>query len=139
MVAKELTMVKEELTIVLSDKRNNTKTLLKTYMLRRMELLNSCINYQETLRPEFYEYYQFVDRFINEHHEWEKNQILKLAQRGISNEQLDLPGDVSIYAEVLLMVLKGLENDFYIKKEYHRLKVHLDNLTNVIIKGISKN
>jgi len=138
-VSHELAMVREELIFVFADRQMDNRNILKTYMLRRMALLNTCINYQETLRPEFYEYYQFVDSVKQDHFEWEKKQILELAFRGLDANELELSGDVSIHVEVLLMLLQGLENDFFVKKEYGRLKDHLDSLANVIIKGISKN
>jgi hypothetical protein len=69
---------------------------------------------------------------------WEKNQIERLLKRGLATGELELPGTVSVYAEVLVMMLKGLETPFFLQGEYDRLQAHFDNLIGVISKGISK-
>jgi len=58
-------------------------------------------------------------------------------RRGLKNGELELPGTVSVYAEVLVMLLKGLEAPLFLQGEYDRLASHFDNLIGVISKGIS--
>ena len=70
--------------------------------------------------------------------QWEVQQIMQLIGRGTKEEQLELPGDHLIYSQVLVMLLQGLEPNFYLKGEYDRLESHFDNLINIITKGISK-
>jgi AcrR family transcriptional regulator len=137
-VASELSFLKEELTIIFNLKHTDSREILKAYMLKRMEILKASINYQETLRPEFYEFYEFLNELKTEMDNWEKLKIINILGQGIQNEELDLPGEISIHAEVLVMTLKGLETPFFIKGEYERLESHFDSLISVITKGISK-
>ncbi len=137
-VLEELNTLKAELTKVFADTTSDSRVVLKKYMLKRMEVLRHAPNYQETLRPNFYEHYDFVDGIKQETVAWEVAQIMQLIGRGAAEEQLALPGDHLVYSQVLVMLLQGLEPNFYLKGEYDRLETHFDNLINIITKGISK-
>ncbi len=137
-VLEELNMLKEALENVFLETSLDTRGLLRQYMLTRMNVLRHAINYQETLRPNFYEHYDFVNSVKEEMVTWEVNQILKLLQRGVDKDELELPGDHLVYSQVLVMLLQGLEPNFYLKGEYDRLESHFDNLIKIITKGISK-
>lgn len=137
-VLQELEFLKKELLEVFADESNDTRAVLRKYMLKRMEVLRHAPNYQETLRPNFYEHYDFVDNVKEQMVQWEVTKIVELIQRGSKNGELDLPGDHLVYAQVLVMLLQGLEPNFYLKGEYDRLESHFDNLINIITKGISK-
>lgn len=137
-VLEELNLLKSELAKVFSDTSLDSRMVLKNYMLKRMEVLRNAPNYQETLRPNFYEHYDFVDRVKEEMVQWEVAQIMELIGRGAKENQLDLPGDHLVYSQVLVMLLQGLEPNFYLKGQYDRLESHFDNLINIITKGISK-
>ena len=137
-VLNELDELKSELSKVFSQRELDTREVLRNYMLKRMEVLRHAPNYQETLRPNFYEHYDFLNETKDEMVAWEVSQIVELIQRGIIKEELELPGDHQVYAQVLVMLLQGLEPNFYLKGEYDRLESHFDNLINIITKGISK-
>ena len=137
-VLEELKGLTNALMPIFEDKQGDTRHVLRRYMLKRMEVLRNAPNYQETLRPSFYEHYNFVDNTKNQITEWEVTQIVKLIKCGIEKGELDLPGDHQVYAQVLVMLLQGLEPNFYLKGEYDRLESHFDNLINIITKGISK-
>ncbi len=137
-VLEELNGLKEELQAVFAAKHLDTRVVLKNYMLKRMEVLRHAPNYQETLRPNFYEHYQFVDEVKQQMINWEVLQIKTLIARGVAEGQLELPGDHMVYSQVLVMLLQGLEPNFFLKGEYDRLESHFDNLIKIITKGISK-
>lgn len=137
-VKGELDYLKEVLTIIFNQTNFGSRDILRVYMLKRMEILKSSLNYIETLRPEFYEFYDFLTEIKSEMDAWERDQIINTFKRGIAQGELELPGDLVIYAEVLVMTLKGLETPFYLQGKYEMLEAHFDNLINVITKGITK-
>ena len=137
-VLDELNRLKSELVQVFADTDSDTREVLRNYMLKRMEVLRHAPNYQETLRPNFYEHYDFVNNVKQGMIEWEVSQIMQLIHRGIERGELELPGDHLVYSQVLVMLLQGLEPNFYLKGEYDRLEAHFDNLITIITKGISK-
>lgn len=136
-VLKELKGLTSALAPIFEDELSDTRQTLRLYMLKRMEVLYNAPNYQETLRPSFYEHYNFVDNIKTQITEWEIGQIKKIIARGIAKGELYLPGDHQVYAQVLVMLLQGLEPNFYLKGEYDRLESHFDNLIKIITKGIS--
>lgn len=137
-ISKELGFLKEELLILFNQQNADSRKILKAYMLKRMEILKVSINYQETIRPEFYECYDFLTDQKKEMVLWETKQVTKILNSGIASGEIELHDDAKIYAKTLVMLLKGLEISFYIDGEYDNLKPYLNNLTHVIIKGISK-
>ena len=137
-ILHELDVLKTALTEVFSVDALDTREVLRNYMLKRMEVLRHAPNYQETLRPNFYEHYDFLNTVKNQMVQWEVEQIVQLIQRGVKKGELELPGDHLVYAQVLVMLLQGLEPNFYVKGEYDRLESHFDNLIKIITKGISK-
>ncbi len=137
-VLSELNYLKDELVTIFEDKNADSRDIIGAYMKKRMMIMNISINYQETLRPEFYEFYEFLNDVILEMDVWEKQQITKILNRGVANGELELPGDVEVYAEMLLIFLKGLETPLFLKGQYDRLISNFDNLIGILIKGISK-
>ena len=137
-VGLELKILKEELTSIFELKNIDSRDILKEYMLTRMKILRNSPNYLETIRPEFYEYYEFLNDLKTEMDSWEKQQLTLMLEKGLASDVLELPSDVKVYGEVIVMMLKGLESPFFLKGEYDRLELNFDNLINVITKGISK-
>ncbi len=137
-VLSELNFLKQELTLIFEHLNADSRDIIKAYMTKRMMIMNISINYQETLRPEFYEFYEFLNDVILEMDQWEKKQITEILNRGVANGELELPGDIEVYAEMLLIFLKGLETPLFLKGQYERLISNFDNLIGIITKGISK-
>ena len=137
-ILHELQGLKSQLTQIFEDDSSDTRVVLRRYMLKRMEVLRHAPNYQETLRPNFYEHYHFLDKVKEEMLAWEVSKIVALIKRGVEIGELELPGDHLVYAQVLVMLLQGLEPNYYLKGEYDRLESHFDNLIDIITKGISK-
>ncbi len=137
-VLSELDFLKEQLSLIFEDHNADSRDSIRAYMNKRMEVMNISINYQETLRPEFYEFYEFLNDVISEMDQWEKQQITKILNRGVAREELELPGNIEVYAEMLLIFLKGLETPLFLKGQYERLISNFDNLIGILTKGISK-
>ena len=137
LVLKDLEKVKRTLEEVFLMEKADAKERIRFYMLARMKALYDSPHYRETLRPEFYEHHRFMDAQKEALAQWEIGQILSLLERGVLAGDLQLPGELRVYAEVLVMLLQGLEADFFLKGNYDRLEPHFDNLIAIITRGIS--
>lgn len=137
LVLKDLDKVKKNLEEVFLMEKADAKARIRFYMLARMKALYDSPHYRETLRPEFYEHHRFMDAQKEALAQWEIGQILSLLERGVLAGDLQLPGELRVYAEVLVMLLQGLEADFFLKGNYDRLEPHFDNLIAIITRGIS--
>lgn len=137
LVLQDLSRVKKKLEEVFTMDKADAKERIRFYMLARMKALYDSPHYRETLRPEFYEHHRFMDAQKEALAQWEIGQILSLLERGVLSGDLQLPGELRVYAEVLVMLLQGLEADFFLKGNYDRLEPHFDNLIAIITRGIS--
>ena len=137
LVLQDLGRVKKKLEEVFTMDKADAKERIRFYMLARMKALYDSPHYRETLRPEFYEHHRFMDAQKEALAQWEIGQILSLLERGVLSGDLQLPGELRVYAEVLVMLLQGLEADFFLKGNYDRLEPHFDNLIAIITRGIS--
>jgi len=137
-ITKEINNLKRELTIIVDDPEMCAKKKLKKYLLKRMKILNNSANYQETLKADFFEHFDFIDDLRKDFDVWEKKNLKKIFKQGIENGEFDKPDDLNIIINVLIMVLKGLEVPFFLHNNYDELLPRLDNLLNILIKGLSK-
>lgn len=53
------------------------KKKLKKYLLKRMKILNNSANYQETLKADFFEHFDFIDDLRKDFDVWEKKNLKK--------------------------------------------------------------
>ena len=76
-VAKEIENLKSNLSLIVNDKNLNANEKIKQYLIKRMEILRNAANYHETLKADFFEHFDFIDKLRNDLDIWEKVQIKK--------------------------------------------------------------
>ncbi len=138
-VAKEIENLKANLSIIVNDKNLKADEKIKQYLVKRMEVLNSASNYHETLKADFFEHFDFIDKIRKELDEWEKAQIKKIIEQGIEENTFEKRnGNMDVLLDVFIMVLKGLEIPFFLQDKYDDLNPYFDDLLRILIKGLSK-
>lgn len=136
-VALELNNLKRELAMVITDPGLNATEKYKKYLLTRMAVLNQSANYQETLKADFFEHFEFLDHLRTDLDTWEKEQLKSIIKQGIeSGDFADQGEKMDVLLDVLIMVLKGLEIPFFLQDKYDELSPHFDDLINILVKGI---
>lgn len=136
-VGEELDRLKAGLEVIFQQEGLDSRERIRQYMLRRMQILRESPNYIQTLRPEFFEHHHFFDAHKQALTNWEIDKVLSVIRQGIQQGEISLHGDLSVYARVLVMMLRGLEPGFFLQGEFDRLVPHLDNLIGIITRGIS--
>lgn len=136
-VGEELSTLKGNLEEIFQNHELDSRECLRQYMLMRMKLLRASPNYQQTLRPEFYEHYRFFDADKQALTDWEITRVLSVVESGQRKGEIELEGDLGMYARVLVMLLRGLEPGFFLQGEFDRLEPQLDHLIGIITRGIS--
>jgi AcrR family transcriptional regulator len=71
---QELEQVKTELSRI-TESNDDSLTKLKKYILSRLKLLNTAVNYHETLKADFFEKYDFVKGVRNDFTKFEYTQL----------------------------------------------------------------
>jgi AcrR family transcriptional regulator len=137
-VAKEISHLKNELSRIVNDEKISSKEKIKLYLFTRMEILSKAANYHETIKADLYEHFEFVDDIRTDFEKWEKRVIKELIQEGVDRAEFDLYfTDTDAILEVFQMVLKGLEIPFFVQGKFEKYSPHMDEMMNIIIKGIS--
>ncbi len=136
-VGREIQRLKDALSPIFEDTESDSRERLRRYMLTRMKILRESPNYQQTLRPEFFEHYRFFESSKQSLTEWEIKKVNQLISQGREQDEIRLEGDLHVYARVLVMLLCGLESGFFLQGEYDKLEEHFDNLIDIITRGIS--
>jgi len=138
-VANEIQNLKLELTVIVNDNELAADEKMKTYLIKRMKILNTAANYHETLKADFFEHFDFVDKLRNDLDSWEKEQIKIILDQGINEDIFENQnGNIDILLDVFIMVLKGLEIPFLLQGKYKQYSPYFDDLLKILIKGLGK-
>lgn len=136
-VLKEIVELKSELLLISTDASLSPTKKLRSYLTRRMEVLSNAPNYHETIKADFFEHFEFIDDIRNDLDVWEKDMITSIVLEGIEIKEFTVKGDIDVLAEVIIMVLKGLEIPFFIQGKYKKYSPHFEDLMNLVTKGLS--
>lgn len=138
-VASEIQNLKTELSVIIDNKNLKADEKMRQYLIKRMEVLNSATNYHETLKADFFEHFDFIDKLRTKLDRWEKQQIKTIILQGV-DENIFEPqnGNIEVLLDVFIMVLKGLEIPFFLQKKYSDLRPHFNGLLRILINGLGK-
>jgi AcrR family transcriptional regulator len=138
-VSKEIEHLKAELLKIVNNNNLSSKDSIRSYLIKRMEILSESSNYHETIKADLYEHFEFIDDLRAGFERWEKQVMKEAIERGIRSGELDIkPKEIDAIIDVFLMVLKGLEIPFFIQGKFKKYEPYMDDMLNILIKGISK-
>ena len=136
-VSKEIVNLKNQLTVIIEKTDGSASEKIKTYLIKRMEILNDAANYHETIKADFFEHFDFIDDLRNELDEWEKANLKKIISQGVETGEFLVTGDIDVLLDVFIMVLKGLEIPFFLQNKYKRYSPHFESLMGILTKGLA--
>ncbi len=137
-VSREIEHMRKELSVIVTDTNLDAKEKLKKYLFTRMAVLKQAANYHETLKADFFEHFEFIDKLRSDMDHWEKVQLRFIINQGIEEGVFEnKEKSTGVLLDVFIMVLKGLEIPFFLQDKYDELQPHFDDLINIIIKGMS--
>ena len=137
-VSIEMTNLKNQLTIIANNPDLNAGEKIKTYLIKRMEILNTAANYHETLKADFFEHFDFIDDLRTELDLWEKGHLKKIILQGVDKGEFAVIGDMDVLLDVFIMVLKGLEIPFFLQNKYEKYSPHFEGLMVILTKGLAQ-
>ena len=136
-VSKEIVNLKIQLTVIIDNTDFSASEKIKTYLIRRMEILNDAANYHETIKADFFEHFDFIDDLRNELDEWEKANLKKIILQGVETGEFQINGDIDVLLDVFIMVLKGLEIPFFLQNKYEKYSPYFEGLMGILTKGLA--
>ncbi len=136
-VSNELINLKKQLSFIIDNTDYSASGKIRTYLIKRMEVLNDASNYHETIKADFFEHFDFIDDLRNELDEWEKEQLKNIIQQGIETKEFAAVEDIDVLLDVFIMVLKGLEIPFFIQGKYEKYSPYFEGLMGILTKGLA--
>jgi len=133
----ELTNLKNQLSVIVNNDKFSASEKIRSYFIKRMEVLHNASNYHETLKADFFEHFDFIDNLRNDLDEWEKENIKKIILEGIESKEFGIESNINVVLDVYIMVLKGLEIPFFIQDKYKNYSSHFDDLIKIFTKGLT--
>ena len=124
---------KSLLKIVNSD--DNPIAILSNYMLTRFNLLNSAVNYHETLKADFFEKYHFVKDVRDDFEAFEQQQLTTIIKKG-NQEGYLMVQNIGSTVDVAMMIIKGVEIPLFLQDKYKEYEKTLQELMIMITKSL---
>ena len=139
-VEKEMDNLKHQLSLIITNNQLTADKKIKQYLIKRMQILYDAANYQEALKADFYEHFDFIDDLREDLISWEKIQIKNILLQGIEENifEPNTSENIDVMLDVFIMVLKGLEVPFLLQGKYEEYSPYFGGLLNILIKGVSK-
>jgi AcrR family transcriptional regulator len=135
-IQQEINEVKSGLTKVIISQQG-TSQLIKEYLLQRMVLMQSAVNYHETVRAEFTDKYEFLEDIRQEFFRFESDLMRAFLDRGVEKGELDIE-DTGATAKVMMLAMKAMEVPFYLNKHLGQYEQAIKELLDILIRGLER-
>ncbi|HRS53631.1 MAG TPA: TetR/AcrR family transcriptional regulator, partial [Bacteroidales bacterium] len=130
----ELNNIKQELKNI-TQSNIDAFDMIQQYLLVRFKLLNRAYNYQETLRADFFEKYDFVKDVREDFANFEKKQLKFIIQKSKEEANANI-SNINRSVNLILFILNSIEVPLYLQDKYEEFKDTIDELINFIIQGL---
>ncbi len=131
---QELDQVKTELSKITSGVEDSL-TILKKYILTRLKLLSTAINYHETLKADFFEKYDFVKDVREDFTEFERIQLTNIILKGKKEGYLDIK-NVTSNVNITIMLLNSIEFPLFLQNRFTEFEDTLDELATMVLNSL---
>jgi AcrR family transcriptional regulator len=136
-VLKEIINLKSQLSLIIASNKLSASEKIKNYFNLRMKILHEASTYNETLKADFFEHFDFIDGIRKDFDEWEKVNIKIIFNQGIDSKEFLIKTDIDKLVDIYIMVLKGLEIPLFVQEKYDDYVPSFNGLSDIFIKGLS--
>jgi AcrR family transcriptional regulator len=133
---KELNNVKTQLGKIV-DSNTDALTILKKYILTRLKLLSTAVNYHETLKADFFEKYDFVKDTRDDFSAFERVQLTRIMRKGKKEGYLDIK-NIETNVNITLMLLNSVELPLFLQNKFAEFKDTIAELATMVINSLRK-
>lgn len=144
-VEQELQHIKDELTLIVKNHsitKSGPEQLIE-YMMRRMELFNNALVYRQILSQPYqrqdYEATDVANIIREPFDKWERTYFQYICEEGIKRQVLESSANPEAFSDMLCMILKGLEYQFFSKGDYEKSKETFEYFVESLIRNMVKN
>lgn len=137
-VKQELSKLREELIKIVQNKKVSATEKLKNYIVVRMNYIEHSVNYNETVRADFFEHYDFIDDLRADIDQFEKTQLEAILLQGIGEGVFKEPNDLTVGLDTIIMLLKGMELTYFLKDSPDVSNPPFEKVADILIHGVVK-
>ena len=137
-VKREMSSLREQLIVIIKDENLSATEKLKQYIITRMNTIEHAVNYNETVRADFFEHYDFIDELRENIDHWEKNSIRLIIEQGIAENVFKNPSNLDIALETIIMLLKGMELTYFLVDNTSKVNPPIEKVAEILIHGVTK-
>ncbi len=121
------------------NRKGDTRTLLRSYILKRMDYSNKVARYYDDVKDEYLNVYHVIDKYRKRFDEFEIMALKNILLRGIQSGEVRISIDeLDAVAYGLASAIKGLEIPFFIESKYAYFKERINVLLEILFCGILK-
>lgn len=131
---QELNNVKTELSKI-TGSIDDSLIMLKKYILVRLKLLSTAVNYHETLKADFFEKYDFVKDVREDFKEYERSQLTKIMTKGRKEGYLDIK-NIETNVNIMLMLLNSIELPLFLQNKFSEFEDTIDELATMVLNSL---
>ncbi len=122
---------------IVRDPRRSVRQKVEDYILTRWQEFEKLAGFYKTMRREFLENYDFVQKYRRQYDEVEIQLIGTILNQGIENKEFCIAHkDVEMVALTIFLSMKALEIPFFAKNNYTVVESKLKALIDVLLYGI---
>ncbi len=130
--------LKKLLLKIIRDPNRTALQKVRDYVLTRWQEFEKLGNFYRTMRREFIENYDFVQKYRRKFDEIEIQFISMILKQGVeSKEFIIITDDIDMVASAIFLSMKALEIPFFAKKNSGNIKSKLNTLLNMLFYGIT--
>jgi AcrR family transcriptional regulator len=136
LIDQSINKLQDELMSVIRSK-GDIKTLLKRYIIKRMEYSNQIATFYNQVKNEYMSIYNLIQKYRKSLDEFEILAIKNLLIRGMENNEIRISEkDIEPAAYAIASAIKGLEIPFFVENKYTYFKNRLDSLLDLLFYGL---
>ncbi len=137
-IEREGNIIQNELLKVVN-LNEDTKTILKKYILTRYKLLEKLLNYYNVFKEDYLRNISIIEKYRKKHDEFEFITLKQILLKGISNNELKISEEeLDDVVLAIVVALKGLEIPIFVERKITDFEKKIDSLLNVLFYGIAK-
>jgi len=137
-VKREMSHLKVELTKICQDENLDAREKLKQYIVVRMNTIENAVNYNETVRADFFEHFDFIDELRNDIDNWEKEQLRAIVVQGNEEGTFKELKDIDVGLETFIMLIKGMELSYFLKDSRTQNYPSFERVADILIYGVTR-
>jgi len=135
-IQKESQILKNRLNEAI-ETSNNPKEQIRTYIITRMNYLNSLANTYSALTDEYLEHYACVKKFRHDFNNYEMQTLASILRYGV-DQNVFSNINVNDVAKVISIALRGLEIPLLTEEKSENFEDDINLMTDTMLYGICK-